>query len=208
MTIHTFVLGPIKNNTYLIVDNESRAAALIDPAAPTNQITSLLDQQDLILKYILITHAHFDHITGVKWARTLSKEHIPVTLHNLDIDLWKDGGGSRNFGFELDAGPVPDVIVADQQVIQMNGLTFTVLHTPGHSRGHVTYYFPAENTAFCGDLIFRHGVGRTDLEGCSTADLMKSIHEKIFTMPDDTILYPGHGEATTVEEEKENNPFL
>ena len=208
MTIHTFILGPIKNNTYLVVEEESRMAALIDPAAPTNQITSLLDQQGLKLKYILITHAHFDHITGVKWARTLANEHIPIALHSLDIDLWKDGGGSKNFGFELDPGPVPDLIVSDQQVIQMGNLEFTVLHTPGHSQGHVTYYCPAEKVAFCGDLIFKHSVGRTDLEGCSTADLMKSIQEKIFTLPDETILYPGHGETTTVKEEKENNPFL
>lgn len=208
IAIHTFVLGPIKNNTYLVVDDETKQAAIIDPAAPSKQIASLIEQHDYTLKYIFITHAHFDHIMGVEWARSLSQEPIPITLHSYDLTLWKDGGGAKNFGFKFDPGPEPDLIITDQQIIKLGNSDFKVLHTPGHARGHVTYYSSADKAAFCGDLIFLHSVGRTDLEHGSSSDLRKSITEKIFTLPDDTILYPGHGQTTTVKEEKENNPYI
>jgi hydroxyacylglutathione hydrolase len=208
ISIHTFVLGPIQNNTYLVVDDETRQAVLIDPAAPSKQIASLIEEKGLQLKYMLITHAHFDHIGGVKWFQSLSNQPIPVALHSLDLDLWKAGGGSKDFGFEFDPGQEPDLIVCDQQLIPLGKTTFKVLFTPGHSFGHVTYLSLENRAAFCGDLIFYHGVGRTDLDVCNEEDLYTSIREKIFTLPDDTFLYPGHGKKTSVKEEKENNPFL
>lgn len=208
IAIHTFVLGPIQNNTYLVVDEESHQAAIIDPAAPSKHISDLITEQNLKLAYIFITHAHFDHIMGVKWARSLSQEHIPVAMHSLDMDLWKEGGGARDFGFEFDAGEVPDLIVEDQQIIPLGSTDFKVLHTPGHSFGHVAYYSSADSVAFCGDLIFLHGIGRTDLDTGSESALNKSIREKIFTLPGETVLYPGHGDRTSVKEEKKNNPFL
>ena len=208
ITIQTFVLGPIQNNTYLVVDDATRAAAIIDPSVPSNQIAEWLSQNDAVLKYILITHAHFDHIGGVEWVQSLTKDHIPVTLHALDKPLWLDGGGAKNFGFEFDPGEAPDMLVEDQQTLSLGNSTIKVLFTPGHSTGHVTYAFPQDQVAFCGDLIFYHSVGRTDLDDGNSQDLTHSIHEKIFTLPDDTVLYPGHGQATTVKEEKENNPFI
>ena len=93
-------------------------------------------------------------------------------------------------------------------MLSIGNITFTVLHTPGHTPGDVTYYCESERAAFCGDLIFFHGVGRTDLAGSNERDLIASIENKIFTLPEDTILYPGHGRATTVAEEKQNNPFI
>ncbi len=208
ISIHTFVLGQIQNNTYLLVDRDTRQAAIVDPTLPSQKIASLMEQENLELKLILITHAHFDHIGGVKWFQSLTKEHIPVALHPLDLDLWKSGGGAKNFGFEFDPGESPDFMVSDGQVIPLGNTDIQVLFTPGHSTGHVTYYCPADRAAFCGDLIFHHGVGRSDLDVSNEEDLYKSIQEKIFTLPDDTVLYPGHGEKTSVEEEKENNPFL
>lgn len=206
--IHTFVLGAIKNNTYLIVDEATRQAALVDPAASTNQIPAMLEEQDYHLASMLITHAHFDHIGGVKWMQSITPQHVPVALHELDLGLWRDGGGSRDFGFNFDPGPEPDLIVNDGQVLTLGETQITVLHTPGHSFGHVTYLISADKAAFCGDLIFYHGVGRTDLDVCNEEDLFTSIRTKILTLPDDTVLYPGHGAMTSVGEERANNPFL
>jgi hydroxyacylglutathione hydrolase len=208
IAIHTFILGPIQNNTYLVIDEPTRQAALIDPSTPSSQVVNFLKENDLDLQLILITHAHFDHISGVHRFRTFNNRPIPVAMHTLDLELWRDGGGSKDFGFELKTGEDPDVIVTDNQELLLGNTAFKVLHTPGHSFGHVTYYFPEERAAFCGDLIFYHGVGRTDLPVSNEPDLYTSIHEKIFTLPEDTILYPGHGEKTSVKEEKENNPFL
>jgi len=208
ITIHTFVLGAIKNNTYLIVDDATQQAALVDPAAATNQIPELLEEKGYQLTYMLITHAHFDHVGGVKWMQSLTQQHIPVALHRLDLNLWKSGGGSRDFGFDFDPGPVPDLIVTDGQALPLGEIRITVLHTPGHSFGHVTFLDLADKAAFCGDLIFYHGVGRTDLDVCNEDDLFTSIRDKILTLPDDTVLYPGHGGKTSVGEERANNPFL
>ena len=97
---------------------------------------------------MLITHAHFDHIGGVKWMQSLSHLHVPVAMHALDMNLWKGGGGSKDFGFEFDPGPVPDFIVTDGQVLPLGETTITVLHTPGHSFGHVTYLDLKDKAAF------------------------------------------------------------
>jgi Zn-dependent hydrolases, including glyoxylases len=208
ITVQTFILGPIQNNTYLVIDDESKQAALVDPSTPSKQILDYLKSNTLDLRLILITHAHFDHISGVHWFRNRNNRTIPVALHALDLDLWRDGGGSKDFGFELKPGADPDLLVSDGQRIPLGKTSFKVLHTPGHSFGHVTYVADHDRAAFCGDLIFYHGIGRTDLPVGNEADLFASIREKIFTLPADTILYPGHGDKTSVGEEKANNPFL
>ena len=187
---------------------ENKEAAIVDPAIPSQQIASWIDQNSISLKFILITHAHFDHIGGVEWIRSLSEMHIPIALHENDVELWNEGGGAKNFGFDFDPGETPDFLVEDQQKLQLGKTEFKVLLTPGHSPGHVTYAFIDDLAVFCGDLIFHHGVGRTDLEYGSQKDLVTSIRQKIFTLPDDTILYPGHGKPTSVGEEKKNNPFI
>lgn len=206
--IQTYTLGPLENKTYLINDINSKEAAIIDPSIPSKQISSWIEQNGITLKYILITHAHFDHIGGAKWFQNLSENHIPIALHEKDMELWKEGGGAKNFGFDFDPGVTPDLIVEDQQEFQLGNSTFKVLFTPGHSPGHVTYAFIDDQAAFCGDVIFFHSVGRTDLEHGSSEVLLTSIHQKIFTLSDNTILYPGHGKPTTVEEEKKNNPYV
>ncbi|NPV40077.1 MAG: MBL fold metallo-hydrolase [Anaerolineae bacterium] len=208
ISVQTFILGPIQNNTYLVIDEESKQAALVDPSTPSKQVLDYLESNTLDLRLILITHAHFDHISGVHWFRNRNNRAIPVAMHALDLDLWRDGGGSKDFGFELKPGADPDFLVSDGQRIPLGKNFFRVLHTPGHSFGHVTYVADHDRMAFCGDLIFHHGIGRTDLPVGNEADLFSSIREKIFTLPEDTILYPGHGDKTSVGEEKANNPFL
>jgi len=207
-SIQTFVLGPIENNTYLIIDDDESVAAVIDPAAPSQDLLKRIESSRCTLKHIWLTHAHFDHVGGVKWLRRNFNATVSVALHKDDLDLWKNGGGSADFGFEFDAGETPDLIIDEQSSIFFGSHEFNILHTPGHTKGHVTYYSPENKIAFVGDLIFYHGIGRTDLDVSNDQDLFISIREKIFTLPDATILYPGHGPKTSVAEEKSNNPLL
>jgi glyoxylase-like metal-dependent hydrolase (beta-lactamase superfamily II) len=208
LKVDTFVLGPIENNTYLLVDEETNSAAIIDPAIPSRQVLESIRGNNLSLAYILITHAHFDHIGGAKWFKNQFNSEPLIVLYQADLSLWLEGGGARDFGFDFSAGDQPNMILEDEQTIELGNSKANVLFTPGHTSGHVTYHFPESAMAFCGDLIFYHGVGRTDLKYSDQDGLFMSIREKIFTMPDDTILFPGHGPSTTVGEEKLNNPFI
>ena len=209
LMIDTFILGPIDNNTYLISDKTSKEAVLIDPAAPSKIIVHHIEKNKLILKEIWLTHAHFDHIRGVRWfLKQYDRRDIKAAIHKNAVNLWKVGGSSRYFGFDFDPGPPPDKLLSDNDTLIIGTTEFNVLHTPGHTPGHITFHCAQDNIAFCGDLIFYHGVGRTDLPISSTSNLMKSISQKILTLPDKTRLYPGHGQFTTVGEERNNNPFL
>ena len=209
LMIDTFILGPIDNNTYLLSDKTSREAVLIDPAAPSKKIIQHIKKNNLFLKEIWLTHAHFDHIGGVRWfLEQYAGKDIQAAIHKNAANLWKMGGSARDFGFDFNPGPLPKKILSDNDILIIGTTEFIVLHTPGHTPGHVTFYNAQNNIAFCGDLIFYHGIGRTDLAISSTPSLMKSISQKILTMPDETQLYPGHGQFTSVGEEKNNNPFL
>ncbi len=208
LVIDTFILGPIENNTYLLSDKTSKEAVLLDPAAPSKKIFQHIEKNNLYLREIWLTHAHFDHIGGVRWFLDQYKGEIQAAMHKDAVNLWKMGGSARAFGFDFDPGPPPTKLLSDNDILKIGTTEFTVLHTPGHTPGHVTFYDAQDNIAFCGDLIFYHGIGRTDLAISSTADLMKSISQKILTLPDETQLYPGHGQFSTVGEEKKNNPFL
>ncbi len=208
ISISTLVLGPIENNTYLIADQESKIAAVIDPSVASRDLLQNITEQDWRLEFILVTHAHFDHIGGVKWLKGQFDHDIKVALHSSDLILWQSGGSAREFGFDFNAGDDPDLIIENNQVIQLGNTPIKVLHTPGHTPGHVTFSIEKALAAFCGDLIFYHGIGRTDLKISNEDDLMKSIEEKIFKLDPKTTLYPGHGPATTVQEEIENNPFF
>jgi len=209
LMIDTFILGPIDNNTYLLTDKTSKDAVLIDPAAPSKRIVQHIKKNNLNLKEIWLTHAHFDHIGGVRWfLEKYADKDIQAAIHKNAVNLWKIGGSARDFGFDFDPGPLPKKILSNNDILKIGATEFTVLHTPGHTPGHVTFYSSQDDVAFCGDLIFYHGIGRTDLSISNTHNLMKSITQKIFPLPDETRLYPGHGQFTTVGEEKNNNPFF
>ena len=208
LTISTFILGPIENNTYLIADEGSKIAAVIDPSVASKELLQKIKDNDWHLEYILVTHAHFDHIGGVKWLKGQFDHNIKVALHPADLAIWQAGGSAKEFGFDFNAGGDPDLMLEDNLVIKLGSTSIEVFHTPGHTPGHVTFSIKNEFAAFCGDLIFYHGIGRTDLKISNEDDLMKSIEEKIFKLDLKTKLYPGHGPATTVQEEIENNPFF
>jgi len=160
------------------------------------------------LARILITHAHFDHFyTAIALSREFTHP-VSIALHPEDLPLWRSGGGAYTFGFDIENKEEPDFLLSHGQVLTLGNSTLEVRHTPGHSPGHVLFYAPEINSAFCGDLIFRRGVGRTDLMGGNFKVLVNSIRTQVFTLPPETRLLPGHGPETTPREEMMENPFL
>jgi glyoxylase-like metal-dependent hydrolase (beta-lactamase superfamily II) len=160
------------------------------------------------IAHLWYTHAHFDHIGGAaELARSLDPAPA-VAMHSADHFLWQMGGGGALFGFRIDKGPAPSVDLASVRTIQLGSLTFDVRHTPGHTPGHCAFYCASADVLFSGDLIFQGSVGRTDLPGGSTDILIASIRSQVFTLPDETRIFSGHGPETTVGEEKRNNPFV
>ena len=210
MTIQTitYVLGPFQNNTFMVIDTPSGDSVIIDPAIGSQVILKDLKKNNFSLKQIWITHAHFDHCGGVEQLTKAFLPAIPVTMNPQDNPLWEEGGGARDLGFELDLGPIPTQPLLNNQTIKFGSSQFEVFFTPGHTPGHVVFYNDEERLAFCGDLIFRHAIGRSDLKGGNYEQLAASIRNHIFTLPDETRLLSGHGLETTVEEEKRENPFL
>lgn len=207
LSIVTLVLGPLQNNTYILGDAENHEAAVIDPSFDAESIQSELNKQGWMLSLLLITHAHFDHITAVKSLLDQSKS-IPIGLHPADLDLWRKGGGADQFGIQLGSVPEPDVLLYDGKILRVGKYPLEVRHTPGHTRGHVIFFSPESEAAFCGDLIFQGSVGRTDLPGGDHTALLRSIQRQVLTLPPRTRLFPGHGPATTVAEENKTNPYL
>lgn len=207
LLIREFTLGPLGNNTYLLIEPTTREAVIIDPSFECEKVLVVLQQENLHLSQIWITHAHFDHIAGVQ---TLS-DQIPglvIGLHPDDFPLWQAQGGAPWFGWTLTLQVAPNLIFDHKQTLQLGSTLIQVLHTPGHSPGHVIFYISSMELAFCGDLIFYHGIGRTDLPGGDFDQLTQSITHHLFSLPNQTRLFPGHGPATSVGEERYNNPWL
>ena len=205
MIIKTFIEPPIDNNNYLIIDEETKNAALIDCSSIDDRINDELEKQGANLKYILLTHGHFDHVAGIRPNRFKPNPQIVMNKEDLDW-LNKTNQYLPMFGMPEITIPQIDIFVEDNDTIELGTISIKVLHTPGHTQGGVCYL--AENKLFSGDTIFREAVGRCDLEGGNFDQIVESIENKIFTLPTDTIIYPGHGNTTTVGWEKEHNRFL
>ncbi len=203
-----FVLGPLENNTYLIVDSDTNEAVVIDPSFESEIVLSEARQQGWRLTQIWLTHAHFDHMAGVSTLAESATPPLPVGLHPGDLILWKQLGAAPPFGIKIDRGPEPTLFFSHGQILQVGKSTFEVRHTPGHTRGHVVFVCHAAGFVLCGDLIFKDSVGRTDLPGGEPDKLMNSIRTQILNLPPATRLYSGHGPETTVGEELTSNPFL
>ncbi|MGQ9832825.1 MAG: MBL fold metallo-hydrolase [Candidatus Villigracilaceae bacterium] len=201
-------LGPLQTNCYLLADSESGEAAVVDPAGEAEVILNETRRRGWRLTQLWVTHAHFDHI-GAAADLTRRLDPAPlIALHPAERPLWDAGGGAALFGFSLPPSPPPNLDLVHGQTLSLGRFRFEARHTPGHSPGHCVFYCAENAVCFCGDLIFRGGVGRTDLPGGSWEALIESIRTQIFTLPEETRLLSGHGPETTVGEEKMFNPFL
>ena len=205
LRVFVMEVGPLAENTYIVEHVASRQAAVVDPGDEGEEILDRLAERGITLEKILLTHGHFDHVGAVRTLkeRTGAKIHI----HADDADRMRTAGRQGGmFGLHVEDPPAPDVLLREGDRVTLGDQRFQVLHTPGHTPGHVT--FLSGEMAFVGDLIFAGSIGRTDLPGGSFDDLIRAVREKIFVLPDRTVLFPGHGPATTVGEEKRSNPFF
>ncbi len=208
-------VGLLECNCSVVGDPETREAIVIDPGDEVERILAIIQQHRLKVRAIVNTHAHIDHIGGL--YKVQQATGAPVLMHAEDLALYRDlGGGAKMIGL-----PMPEIANVDQFVregdtVRWGPYEAQVLHTPGHTRGSVCLYLPADaqdksaspGKLFAGDTLFAGSIGRTDLWGGSLEEILRSLHQKLLALPDETLVYPGHGPATTIGQERETNPFV
>jgi glyoxylase-like metal-dependent hydrolase (beta-lactamase superfamily II) len=199
--IVSLMVGPLATNCYIVADPVTKEACLIDPGAEAGRIMKELKKEGLDLKFIIITHGHGDHIGANSGFK------VPIYIHRLDADCLTDPGLnlSRMFMFGI-TSPKADRLLEEGDEVKLGGLALGIIHTPGHSPGSISIRVGA--AVFTGDALFAGSIGRTDLPDGDDAALTRSITEKLFVLPDDTKVYPGHGPASTIGREKRENPFF
>ena len=207
MKIQNFVLGMVGTNCYLVVNEEEKQCILIDPAVYSGEIAEQIRREGLDLRAILLTHGHFDHIMGIDGFRKEFPE-IPVYAHREEEALLKDASMNASLEFGRQYTFSGAAYAEDGDVLDLAGMQFQVIHTPGHTIGGCCYYLQEEKVLFSGDTLFRESIGRTDFPTGSGGQLMRSIREKLFTLPEETAVYPGHMERTTIGDEKKYNPYF
>ncbi len=206
MIIVALPVGMIQTNCYVVGCEETREGAIIDPGGHPERILAEVKRQGLTVQYVLNTHAHFDH-TDANGA-LVEATGATLAIHPADRPILAKAGGATWFGMRADASPPPGLELHDGDELMVGQHRFQVLHTPGHTPGHVCFYEPQEGVLFDGDVLFYRGIGRTDLPGGSWSQLLDSIQRVLFALPDETVVYSGHGPATTIGEEKRLNPWL
>ena len=200
-------VGPLQCNCSVIGDDVSREAIVIDPGDDVADVLAIVQKHNLKVQQIIITHAHIDHVGGAKklkaatGAAILLNQNDYALLKMLDVQAAWVGIASPG-RVEIDQS------VGQADKIRVGSLSADVLHTPGHTQGSVCLYFPLEKKLIAGDTLFAGSIGRTDLPGGSFEKIIRSLQEKVLALPDDTTVIPGHGELTTIGEERESNPFL
>jgi hydroxyacylglutathione hydrolase len=201
------VVGPLHCNCSILGDETSREAIVVDPGDEISRIVATLQRHSLTVKQIVITHAHIDHIAGAQRLKQLTG--APILYNQLDLPLVKMMDVQATWlGIPTPEVPAPDDTLDDHKIISIANLTGAILHTPGHTQGSVCLYLPQQTLLLAGDTLFAGSVGRTDLPGGNTHQLIASIHDRLLPLPGDTTVIPGHGPSTTIGAERESNPFL
>jgi len=205
--IRTFVASAFAQNAYLCWQPGTTNALAIDPGGEAAAMLALLEQEGLRLEAILVTHAHLDHIEGV--ASLVRSTGAATYMHPADRPLYDHVvQQALQFGLQVEPQPTVDRELEHGQRLHLGGMELEVRHVPGHSPGHVLLYVAEAGIAFVGDVVFQGSIGRSDLPGGDYQQLMRSIREQVLTLPAETVLYPGHGRATSVAHEGATNPFL
>ncbi len=204
-TIRRFSGGGFATNGYLVTSPKSPEGILVDPGAAVEQMLAAAAEAAVRIVGIVLTHAHIDHIEGV--ARAKRETDAPIHLHRDDETLYRQGSmQAQMFGVGFEVPPPVDEYLRHGEQVRFGGSTLQIRHTPGHAPGHVILV--ADGFALVGDCVFAGSIGRTDLPGGDLQTLMRSIRTQILTLPDETVLHPGHGPETTVGHERRTNPFL
>jgi len=205
MLIETLTVGPVMTNCYIIACEDTKEAAVIDPGGDAKRILDTVQRMGVEVVYVLNTHGHFDH-TLVNDA-VIEVTGAPLAIHEADAPMLTMGGGAAWFGMKGSKSSA-DVLLHEGDTLKVGNLQLQVLHVPGHSPGGVAFYIASEGVVFSGDALFNMGIGRTDLPGGDYDQLIASIQTKLFALPAETVVYSGHGPATTIARERAGNPFL
>lgn len=205
MKFKTLPLGIYQANCYILFDEKTKEAAVIDPGGDFPEIRSCIEANGINVKYIIITHGHGDHIGALQELRDYTG--AAVCIHKEDNEMLKSK--RKNYSEEIGGSSVEvtaDKLLLDGDVLKLGDTELNIIHTPGHSKGGICIY--CEGSLFSGDTLFACSIGRTDLEGGSFEEIIASIKEKLLVLPEDTRVYPGHGSPSTILIEKKRNPFL
>ena len=211
LNIQRFVFSPFYENTYLIWDENTKYTAIIDPGCydekERSALVDFIKKDSLQIKYLVNTHCHIDHIFGNAY---LKEKYSPTFLAPekdlFMLDLMMDT--AKSYGVEFTPSPEPDKLIDESTPFVLGESIGKFIFTPGHTPGEYCLYFEKEKICFTGDVLFRRSIGRTDLWGGDYETLLDSIRTKLFSLPDDTVIYPGHESQSTIEEEKQHNPFF
>jgi hydroxyacylglutathione hydrolase len=202
-----FPVGPLQCNCSVLGDEQTHEAMVIDPGDQIDDILKILKAENLTLKQIVITHAHIDHVGGAMKLKAATG--APILMNQNDEALLKMLDMQATWiGMRPPGAVHVDDAVGEGRILQVGNLSSTVIHTPGHTEGSICLYFPEQKTLIAGDTLFAGSIGRTDLPGGSYEKIMRSLHNQLMQLPDETKVVPGHGLMTTIGEERETNPFL
>ena len=204
--IKSMTLGMVATNCYLIINKETKEAILVDPADNALRISNVIEENGCTLKAILLTHGHFDHIMALNDLK--KKYNVPVYAHEEEEDVLKQSSLNMSGMVGQIYTTQADIYVKDGEHLKLAGLDVIVLHTPGHTKGGACYYFPEEKVLMSGDTLFHCSIGRTDFPTGSMSQLVRSVKEQLFVLPDDVQVYPGHDSVTSIGYEKQYNPFF
>lgn len=211
LKLHKFTFNPFQENTYLIWDDLTREATVIDPGCSNqieeNEIRSFITENSLNIRYLINTHCHIDHVLGNKFIK--DKYNCEFYAPELDIPLLKNMvEQAKMFGIQINPSPLPDNYINEDLKLMIGNSEASFLFTPGHTPGEYCIIFQNEHICISGDVLFLEGIGRTDLWGGDYETLLRSIRHKLFTLRDEFLVYPGHGDNTKIGYEKSHNPFL
>lgn len=205
MIVKMLRVGLLQTNCYIVGCEDTKEGAIIDPGGDAKRILAEVKRLGLKIKYVINTHGHFDHTLANK--EVVKATGASLAIHSADAPLLTKGGGALLFGVLGKASPPADTSLDEGGVLTLGKIELKVLHTPGHSPGSISLYSQEESVLFDGDVLFNMGVGRSDLPGGNYSVLMDSIR-KLLALPDETTVYPGHGPATTIGNERRSNPFF
>jgi hydroxyacylglutathione hydrolase len=202
-----FPVGPLQCNCSVIGDEGTREAMVIDPGDNIEHVLEIIRKHNLQVKQIVVTHAHIDHVGGAMKLRAATG--APILLNQNDYALLQMLDVQAAWiGMKSPGAVEIDQSLGQADTVRAGSLSADVIHTPGHTEGSICLYFPAEKKLIAGDTLFAGSIGRTDLPGGSFQKIMRSLHEKVMALPDETVVVPGHGPLTTIGAERESNPFL